>query len=162
MEWFKPNGWFIGLVVAVVALFVAAGWVAGQRQFTPLESLLLQLLVLLVGVGATMVTGYQSARRMAGESTRQHARSAFKRLTTLYGGYTRMGDALDRQRRALAGDADADGRIPAELVGASLELLEVHLNEQYDTLEDALADWRELDPVGVTEIERQLGRRLGR
>ncbi len=154
------RSWLGAFIVSTVALFLVAGWVASQRQFTALESLLLELLVLLVGLAATMFTGYQSMQRAAAESTRQHARSAFRRVASLYAGYTRIGTSIVRQRELLARGVGADERIPAEVAGLSLDLLEAQLDEQFETLEDALADWRDLSPEGVTEIEAQLRKRL--
>ena len=156
----KPGLWFVLFLLAAGALLVAAGWVAGQRALTPLESLLLQAIVLLAGLGATLFTGYQSVRRSTAASTRQHARSAFRRVTSLYAGYTRSGALIGRERLRLAGEADADERIPVRDAMLSIDMIEQQLNEQYETLEDALADLRELSPEGVAEIEEQLRERL--
>ncbi len=152
--------WLASFVLAAIALFVAASWVAAQRELTSLESLFLQWLVLVVGLIATVFTGYQSLRHAAAESTRQHARSAFRRVTALYAGYTRIGASITAQRERLAGETETDGRIRIEEAGHSLNLLETQLNEQYETLQDALDDWRDLSPEGVAEIEAQLGKRL--
>ena len=156
----RLNGWLAALALAVVALFVATGWIAAQRQLTSLESLLLQALVLVVGLAATLFAGYRSAQIFTADSTRQHARSAFRRVASLYAGYTRVGVSIARQRNLLAGAADADGRLPAELVSQGLDVLEAQMDEQFETLEDALADWRDLSPEGVAEIEAQMRKRL--
>ena len=157
---FRPNVWLGALLLVTIGLFVAAGWVAAQRQLTSLESLLLQLLVLLVGLGATMFTGYRSLRDAAEASTRRHARSAFRRVTALYAGYTRIGASINRQRELIARAAEADGRVLVEHVDPSLDLLEAQLLEQFETLQDALDDWRDLAPDGVAGIEARLGKRL--
>ena len=156
----KVNRRYVALVLAVLALFAAAGWVAAQRRFTPLESLFLQLLVMLVGLAATLFAGDRSLRAGVEESTRRPARSAFRRVTALYAGYTRIGRSIDRERERLAGVTDADGRIPAGHVLLSLDLLEAQLGEQSETLRDALEDWRDLAPAEVAEVEARLGKRL--
>lgn len=156
----RPNGWLAALVLAAAALFAAAGWVAAQRELTSLESLLLQLLVMAVGLAATAFAGYRSLRAAVEESTRRPARSAFRRVTALYAGYTRIGRSLGGQRQRLAEAVDEDGRIPVERVMHSLDLLEAQLGEQSETLQDALDDWRDLAPAEVAEAEATLGKRL--
>lgn len=156
----RPNGWLVALLLAAIVLFAAAGWVAAQRQLTSLESLLLQLFVLLLGLGATLLAGYRSLRAAVEESTRRQARSAFRRVTTLYAGYTRIGRSLGSQRQRLGEAADAEGRIPVEQASLSLDLLEAQLLEQFETLEDALDDWRDLALGEVAEVEATLGKRL--
>lgn len=157
---FRPNIWLGAFLLAALSLFAMAGWVAAQRQFTSLESLFLQLLVLTVGLAATWITGYQSLQRAVEESTRPHARSAFRRVTALYSGYTRIGASIDRQRELIVRGAGADGRVRVEQVTLSLDLLEAQIVEQFETLQDALDDWRDLAPEGVAEIETQLRKRL--
>lgn len=156
----RPNGWLAALVLAVAALFAAAGWTAAQRELTSLEPLLLQLLVMAVGLAATAFAGYRSLRAAVEESTRRPARSAFRRVTALYAGYTRIGRSLGRQRQRLADVVGEDGRVLAERAMHSLDLLEAQLGEQSETLQDALDDWRDLAPAEVAEVEETLGKRL--
>lgn len=156
----KVNRRYVALVLAVLALFAAAGWVAAQRRFTPLESLFLQLLVMLVGIAATMFAGYRTLQPSDGGAMRRPVRSALRRVAALQSGYTRIGRFLAVERERLAEAADADGRIPAGHVRLSLDLLEAQLGEQSETLRDALDDWRDLAPAEVAEVEARLGKRL--
>lgn len=96
----------------------------------------------------------QRRNRLAGT----HA-SAFRRVTAIYSGYTRIGNEIARRREILTSEAD-DGRVAIEQVDLSLELIEALLFTQFETLEDALDDWRDLAPDEVAAIEARLRERL--
>ena len=71
-----------------------------------------------------------------------HARSAFRRLISLYNG-------LSRVARAIAGTEDD---------AVKLKIIEAIVVEQISTADDALADWEDVVPEAVAEITKTIHR----
>lgn len=127
------------LVVAVVFVIIASG-----RQLTSLEGALLQAFTLGAGIMGSFVFGKQFAREAAKELIKPHARSAFRRLLSLYRSLSRLGTTIEAEKHKSSTSSGETNRI--------LDKLEAIVIEQIATADDALEDWRDLVPEDVEEL----------
>jgi hypothetical protein len=121
--------------------------VATYRDLTSLENVLLQVISLGLGLIGSYVLGRESARDAAKEMVKPHARSAFRRLLSLYRSLSRLAYAIETMRE--------DGKVHAETTQV-LDKLEGIVIEQIATADDALEDWRDIVPEDVEELRAQL------
>jgi hypothetical protein len=135
--------------VSVIGAIVF-GVVAVQRPLTALENVLLQMFTFAVGLVGSYVWGRQSARSAAREMITPHARSAFRRLLSLYGSLSRLANAIANSR------PDPQAAFVSSVV---LDKLEAIVVEQIKTADDALEDWSDLVPDDVAEVRRRVADR---
>lgn len=88
----------------------------------------------------------RSAREAARDIIKPLARSAFRRLLSLY-------LSLSRVANILASSQDFESREDYEVMHAKLEGIVV---EQLTTASDALEDWRDIVPEDVEELYQRL------
>lgn len=138
------------LVAVSVVFALVFGIVAVQRPLTALENVLLQIFTLAVGLVASFVWGRQSAKSAAQEMIKPHARSAFRRLLSLYGSLSRLAAAISNSRP----NPEAVS-IPYSV----LDKLEAIVVEQIKTADDALEDWTDLVPEDVAEVRKRMADR---
>jgi hypothetical protein len=117
-----------------------------QREPTAVEQALLRLLSLSFGLGGAYVLGRRSARDAARELMQPHARSAFRRLLSLYFSLGRVAQHIDLLR-AEGGETNAE---------SGYRILHAIVTEQLATAGDALEDWRDIVPEDVAELEARL------
>lgn len=134
----------VALSVVVAAVFV---WIASHRDLTGLENTLLQVFSLGLGLIGSYVLGKESARESAAEMIKPHAKSAFRRLLSLYKSLSRLAVAVQTARSAAGQNAQAL---------AILEKLEAIVVEQIATADDALEDWNDVVPEEVATLKAQL------
>ena len=135
---------------AVPSLFVVASlalagyflYVTTSRNFTQMENVFFQVLILLLGLGGTLWIG----RILPVHRT--HARSAFRRLTSLYSGLGRAAAIIDESR-------ESDSVENYRLAFARLEEL---IRSQLIAADDALEDWRDIVPKDVGVLQSELPR----
>lgn len=144
----KPVEGRLPAVMIAVALAVSAlsVYVAAQRALTGLEVALLQVFVLFFGLAGSFLFGRQSAKDAAREIIRPHARSAFRRLMSLYLSLRRVGVEITS---AQAAGQPQDKRV----VFARLEAIVI---EQLATADDAIEDWYDIVPEDVKELRERL------
>lgn len=122
-------------------------YVASQRDLTSLENTLLQVFSLALGLIGSFQFGKQSAREAAKDMIKPHARSAFRRLVSLYESLSRVGFEIEGSKQLNS----------PEVTIAKLEAIVV---EQLATADDALEDWNDIVPEEVAELkEKWLGSR---
>lgn len=140
----------IALIVGAVAVAVAFSVIAGRRSLTGLEAVLLQAFSLFAGLIGSFLFGRQSAEGAARQMLKPHARSAFRRLLSLYQSLSRMARVIESAR---VDPQDWSGRN----LGAdrTLEVLRAIVTEQISTADDALEDWRDLVPEDVAGIRQR-------
>ncbi len=147
-DWALPAALFLVVLVGLWQTYQ----VSVQRSLTPLEGFLLQILVLLVGVVASFVSGKVSARG----ANRAQARSALHRVVALSRGVAEFKVAVDRRRdvmRLIA--SQSSGVVPLDHVDSSLDLLYALADAQLQTASDAILDWGEIIPEDVEMIRKQ-------
>ena len=116
-------------------------YVSTDRNLTPLEGIFFQVLILIFGLGGTFWIGLVSP------ISRSHARSAFRRVRSLYMGLARAALIIDESR-------DSDSVAGYRLAFARLEEV---VGDQLVTADDALEDWEDIVPKDVRELRKRLG-----
>lgn len=129
-------------IVAVAGLV----YIAATRDLSGLENVLLQIISLAIGIGVSFYVGRQSAQTAAKELIKPHARSAFRRLVSLYRSLQRAATTIEA----------AQGLENADEHEVTLAKLEVIVSAQLATADDALEDWRDIVPEDVKEIHQKL------
>ena len=125
----------IGLVILSLGLSGYFVYVTTDRSLTPLEGTFLQVLILLIGLGGTFWIG-----RLV-PANRIHARSAFRRVTSLYLGLARAAVIIEECR-----NYDSVNNYRVAFAG-----LEELVRNQLVTADDALQDWRDVVPDDMTD-----------
>lgn len=119
-------------------------YVATTRISTGLESFLWQAFTLVASVVGAFLFGRQSASEAAREIIKPHARSAFRRLLSLYRSLSRVADHIESSHES------------HEACQVTLAKLEAIVVEQLTTADDALEDWRDIVPEDVEELRQRL------
>lgn len=131
-----------GVVIAVISVGVAS-----YRDLTSLENTLLWALALGLGLIGSYNLGNQSAEEAGRAIIKPHARSAFRRLMSLYESLSRVGKEIEASKEN-----------QSETI--TIAKLESIVLEQLATADDALEDWRDIVPEEVEELRKRL--RTGR
>jgi len=139
----------LGAVLILVAIIGAVIFVvfAAIRQLTQLEVVLLQLFSLATGLIGSFILGRRSAESAAREMIKPHARSAFRRVLSLYRSLSRLATTIASARLSKSSD---DGEGPV------LDKLEAIVVEQIATADDAMEDWRDIVPEDVEELRQRV------
>jgi hypothetical protein len=136
--------WLIGSSVVVAAAFVI---VATLRDLSSLENVLLQIFSLGLGLAGSYTLGQESAREGARDLMKPHARSAFRRLISLYRGLSRVAAEIATSRETMTRE---------QFAISSLDRLDGIVTEQIATAADALEDWGDIVPDDVAELRAKL------
>ena len=137
--------YFAAAVLLLLGLGVSVFFVyeATARTITPLEGALFQFFALAAGLTGSFIFGKQSARAAAQEIIKPHARSAFRRLTSLYLGLSKIARAIKAARNLRSDSVEL-----AELDGLVMS--------QLATADDALEDWRDIVPEELDDLRQRL------
>ena len=134
------------LGAACVAFATLVVVVSSRRPLTSLEATLLQIVILGTGLSASYLFSQRAARVAAEQLVKPHARSAFRRVKTLYSGLFYLKGLIDQHR-------EPNAKTATQVV----EVIEAVVDQQVNTVADALEDWRDIVPEEVANLERQLG-----
>jgi hypothetical protein len=146
-----------GTVVIVLAIvfsltFVLYIYFSSTRELSGLENVLLVLFSLLASMAASFFFGRYSAGEAAKEIIKPHARSAFRRLQSLYKSLSRVAKISGT---ALESTSPEDHKL-------ALLRLESIATEQIAAANDALDDWRDIVPEDVEELEQRYSEQKNR
>lgn len=131
---------FVSVIVSGFFLYLAS-----TRSLTNLENILFQIFALGTGLTGSFIFGRLSASAHAREVIRPHARSAFRRLMSLYNGLSRVLSVIEE----------------SEEESVKLKVINAIVVEQVSTAGDALEDWRDMDPESVEEVSTKIRRPSG-
>lgn len=145
LEALRPWAPAIGLLLFAVIITGLMIYLAGQETLDQRDVLLFQSLALLTGLYGSYLVGVRSAKSAAEEMVKPHAKSAFRRVLSLYQGLSRVAQAIEQEQ-----DNSSETR------DKSLDLIQAIVIEQIATADYALEDWRDLIPDAVEEVERRL------
>ena len=132
---------FLLLSLGIAALFL---YIAAERDLTTLENVLFQVFALSAGVFGSYILGKESAKDLAKELIKPHARSAFRRLISLYRSLSRLAETIQLSK------------VSNSEHSLVLDKLEYIVIEQIATADDALEDWRDIVPEDVEELRSKL------
>lgn len=136
-------------VFLLVSAFLIVGisiYISSQRNLTSLENTLLQAFSLGLGLIGSFIFGKQSAKEAARELIKPHARSAFRRLISLYESLSRVGYEIEKYQNTNSNLNE----------GHTMAKLEAIVIEQLATADDALEDWNDIVPEEVSELKNRL------
>lgn len=144
----KNLNWILAALLILVAIGISAlvVYITTTRTLTTIESILWQVFVLTAGLAGSFIFGRQSAREAAREMIKPHARSAFRRLISLY----------ESLSRASAEIQLLDNSESLEDYRVAFAKLDAIVTEQLNTADDALEDWRDIVPEDVEELKQKL------
>ena len=134
---------FFSLVLVVVSVGVSALMinVASHREVSSVESILFQVVILGTGLSGSFLFGRSSAADTARDVIRPHARSAFRRVLSLYKIMYDLSVRIEGFQQ--------------EGYDRRLDVIRAVVDGQIVTGQDALEDWRDIIPDDVEEIERR-------
>lgn len=130
------------LFSVVVSIFVA--YIGTTRTLTVLESTLWQIFVFAAGLTGSFIFGRRSAREAAREIIKPHARSAFRRVLSLYRSLARASVTI---KLSQVPEPEEDPQV-------TLAKLDTIVIEQLAAADDALEDWRDIVPDDVKELTK--------
>ena len=133
------------LVVISIAVSYFFIKIANERALTEIEGVLLQCVCLGLSIVGSFLFGKISAQQAAEKLVKPHAKSAFRRLISLYKSLSRVAFIITQSEDA----KPTDQKIVLSQVAAIVQ-------QQIDTADDALEDWRDLVPNEVDELKKKL------
>ena len=148
MKKFERYAPFFAPSLLIIISLVVSGYfihVAATRSLTYLEGVLLQLFSLLAGVGGSFIFGQQSVRKAAKDIIKPHARSAFRRLLSLYHSLSRVAATIESSQTS---------SLPVENQ-VTLAKLEAIVVEQLASADDAIEEWKDIVPEDVEELDQR-------
>ena len=116
-------------------------------MLTGLESTLWQIFTFAAGLSGSFIFGRQSAREAAREIIKPHARSAFRRVLSLYRSLARTSATI---KSSQVPGFDEDPQV-------TLAKLDTIVTEQLAAADDVLEDWRDIVPDDVEELTKNGG-----
>ena len=129
------------IFISLMAMFLFA-YISTDRALTEIEAILFDILVLITGFGGSYILGRRASRASIRETIEPHARSAFRRLISLYRSISRVVATIETEE--LSDDA------------SKLIVIRAIVVEQIATADDALADWHDVVPEAVEEMRTEL------
>ena len=130
-------------IIAFYSIIVSTG-----RSLTALENSFLWLFGLVASITASFLITKQSTQKAALEIIKPHAKSAFRRLLSLYRSLSRVSNFIQETRENNVID---DNNL--------VLIIEAKITELIDTAGDALEDWRDIIPEQIEEVERRIRER---
>ena len=99
----------------------------------------------MAGLVGSFFFGRQSAREAARELIKPHARSAFRRLLSLY-------QSLSRVATTIESSQNFESPVENQVTLAKLEAIVV---EQLASADDAIEDWKDIVPEDVKDLDQR-------
>ena len=138
---------FLLIVFACAVSVIYIHKASGPDRLTELENTLFQVISLGIGILGSFLLGGATAKENAINIVRPHAKSAFRRVLSLYGSLYRLRDTMERIMRDLDGNPEAM---------TALERLKDLVTEQIETSAHTLEDWDDLVPDELANIKEKL------
>ena len=130
-----------GLIVMAIMIMILFAYISTQRTLTGIEASILQIVALLASLGGSYIFGRSASKESIKEKIGMQARAAFRRLISLYGSISRVAIIIESKEH------DDDSK---------LNIIRAIVDEQIETVDDALEDWRDLVPESVEEMKEKL------
>lgn len=134
----------VGLVLISIVVSIVFAITETRRNLNGLESALWQIFTFAAGLSGSFIFGRQSAREAAREIIKPHARSAFRRVLSLYRSLARASATI---KLSQAPESE-------EALQVTLARLDTIVTEQLAAADDALEDWRDIVPDDVKELTK--------
>jgi hypothetical protein len=138
---------FLLIVFACAVSIIYIQKASGPVRLTDLENTLFQVISLGIGILGSFLLGGATAKENAMNIVRPHARSAFRRVLSLYASLFRLRGTMESIMGRLDGNPEAM---------TALERLRDVVNEQIETSAGTLEDWEDLVPEEVAKLKEKL------
>jgi hypothetical protein len=138
---------FLLIVFACAVSVIYIHKASGPVRLTDLENALFQVISLGIGILGSFLLGGATAKENAMNIVRPHAKSAFRRVLSLYASLFRLRGTMEGIMRRLDGNPEAM---------TALERLRDVVNEQIETSAGTLDDWEDLVPDEVAKLKEKL------
>jgi hypothetical protein len=137
-----------GLSLIALAIFSSALYVnkASERKLSDLENIQFQIITMSIGLAGSFLLGGVTAREAAEDIVRPHAKSAFRRVLSLYASLGRLHMTMDIVKSTVRENTQAI---------AAIERFQDLVTEQINTSGDTIEDWGDLVPDEVAKIKEQ-------
>ena len=129
------------IFISLMMMFLFA-YTATQRALTEIEAIVFQILTLLAGIGGSYIFGRKTSKESIRETIEPHARSAFRRLISLYRSISHVATIIESE----------EPRDDA----SKIDIIRAIVVEQIATADDALADWQDVVPEAVKEMRKEM------
>ena len=130
------------LIVVSIGLMVFFGVTATERKLTDVEAIVFQILSLFSALIGSYIFGRQTSKELIKETIQPHARSAFRRLISLYKSISRVAAIIE------SSDYGDDAN--------KVAIINAIVTEQIATADDALGDWQDVVPEAVEELLKNM------
>jgi hypothetical protein len=140
----KPGIVLIAVSALLGALFLT---ISSTRDLTGLENTLMQLITFGLGLYGSYIQGKESMRESAKEIIKPHAKSAFRRLASLYESLSKLAYAVRDSKQIMREN---------QLALLVLERMDGIIDGQISTADDALEDWRDIIPEELEVLDKRL------
>ena len=121
-------------IMIAIAFAVWMAIIAADRKLTPLEAALFQFVVLVVGLGGSLIGSYKFGQNMP--ANKQYARSALRSVLVMFRSLRRSYEAIERLKAAYPSDVGLDS-------------LQLHIEDQMDIASSVINDWAGSHPRGI-------------
>lgn len=128
------------LVILSISLCFVFVHTSSLREFTSLENAFFQVFILILSLSGSFLLGKQSAKEAAREIIKPHARSALRRLMSLYASLSRAAQVLKEPHNPTI------DQLPV------LIKLEIIVIELLSTADDSVEDWNDIVPEEVNKL----------
>ena len=128
------------LILTSIVLMGLFGYIATNRSLTEVEVIAFQFLSLFTALVGSYIFGRQTSKNNVKEMVEPYARSAFRRLISLF-------QSISRVAAIIEGDGNDSSKI---------QIIRAITIEQISTANDALADWQDIVPESVEELRREM------
>lgn len=131
-----------GLIVIAIMIMILVAYTSTERTLTGIEVSILQIVALLASLGGSYIFGHRASNESIKEKIGMQARSAFRRLMSLYASISSVAIFIESEE-----DIDDSSK---------LKVIKAIVDGQINTADDALEDWRDLVPESVEEMKEKL------
>lgn len=137
-----------GLLLIALALFSSKQFInkASERKLSDLENIQFQIITMGIGLAGSYLLGGVTAREAAEDIVRPHAKSAFRRVMSLYASLARLHNTMDRVKPTLSENPQAI---------AAIERFQDLVIEQINTSGNTIDDWSDLVPDEVAKVKEK-------
>lgn len=138
-----PGFGLIALAILISILFINK---ASERKLSDLENIQFQVITMGIGLLGSYWLGSATARESAMDIVRPHAKSAFRRVLSLYASLGRLNKTMEKVKPSLVSDSQAI---------LAIERFQDLVIEQINTSGDTIEDWGDIVPDEVAKIKEK-------
>ncbi len=119
---------------------------ASERKLSDLENIQFQIITMGIGLLGSYLLGGATAKESAMDIVRPHAKSAFRRVLSLYASLGRLNKTMDKVKQSLSANPQAI---------TAIERFQDLVIEQINTSGDTIEDWGDIVPDEVAKIKKR-------